>query len=117
MSNTLHIHTKHVVEYKDSGEFNHKFSEFKEILDSLYVDLYCLSDLYGSFEVSKEQLKGAIDSLQRIVDGGDPDDVDKDDVLASVEFAGKTPQDIIKLFNWMLENAAPYHDVVFVDFF
>lgn len=119
MSNTMHIHSKHVVEYKDSGEFKWLEAELQNLLYNLNVSVYDNSEDGCSFEIPKKSLEKAIQTLKDISDGKEPQDENLfiEDVKSILVDLGKTPHDMIKTFNWMLENAAPDHDVVFVDFF
>ena len=113
----MHIHSKHVVEYKDSGELKFQNTNLKNLLYDLNVGVYDNSEDETHFEISKADLSDAINVLQDIDPNRPQNDMETEDILSDLVALGKTPQDIIELFNWMLENAAPDHDVVFVDFF
>ena len=117
MSYTMHIQTKHVVEYKDSGKLKFQNINLKNLLYDLNVGVYDNSDDAMHFEIPKADLIEAINVLQDIGTNNPQNDIEAEDILADLDDLGKTPQDIIILFNWMLDNAAPDHDVVFVDFF
>ena len=120
MSSTMHIQKKREIEYTSSGFFRNGTSELHNLLDCLNINYTSESDypeFDKNFEINKKSLVEGVKKLVQIDNGNDPDDVDVFHLTDCLDDAEMSLKDLIKCFNWMLENSAPGLRCIYVNFY
>ena len=121
MSCTMHIQTKHVIEYADSGSFNYNQDSFHDLLDQLGVSYTTTNDEVPeydrSFEIVRSELEEAVVKLEALERGKAVKDIDRDDFDYHLARARKTIPQLIKLYKWMISDSDPNHDMIYLDWF
>lgn len=122
MSNTMHIHKKHVVKYASSGQFNWGMDKLHNLLDATQITYSVVNEdcpeYDENFSIPKDEIKEGIEALTAIDQKKECKlDIDVDDLSDALDAASYTLYEWRDTLQWMLDNSDPNCDDVFVEFF
>lgn len=122
MSNTMHIHKKHVIEYASSGMFNWATDKLHYLLDASEITYSVADDdcpeYDKNFDIPKGEVQDAIKALEQIENGEECElDIDTEDLTDCLDNCHLTISEWKKVLQWMLDNSDPKHDSIYVEFF